>query len=131
MEVHGNSLENKQTDIRTASTRTALLKDIETIRVESLEASMNRSETEAAHPERSHTVTPAAFILVLGASKPLLSIHIVAETGGKPLTTDNLVKTIFFYFHDEDTADRVAKALVHAVELCGGGNKDPSNGVIA
>jgi hypothetical protein len=26
-------------------------------------------------------------------------------------------------FRDEDAANRVAKALVHAVELCGGGSK--------
>jgi len=29
------------------------------------------------------------------------------------------------FFHGEDMANRVAKAMVHAVELCGGGNKDP------
>jgi len=28
-------------------------------------------------------------------------------------------------FHDEDTANRVAKALNHAVELCGGGQNEP------
>lgn len=28
-------------------------------------------------------------------------------------------------FTDQTMADRVAKALVHAIELCGGGNKDP------
>ena len=31
----------------------------------------------------------------------------------------------YFYFLDEDQANRVAKAMTHAVELCGGGNKDP------
>jgi hypothetical protein len=30
-----------------------------------------------------------------------------------------------FYFSDEGVANRVAKAMVHAVELCGGGNRDP------
>jgi hypothetical protein len=30
----------------------------------------------------------------------------------------------FFSFTDANLADRVAKAMVHAVELCGGGNKD-------
>ena len=30
-----------------------------------------------------------------------------------------------FMFLDETLANRVAKALIHAVELCGGGNKDP------
>ncbi len=29
-----------------------------------------------------------------------------------------------FYFSDANLADRVAKAMLHAVELCGGGNKD-------
>jgi hypothetical protein len=32
---------------------------------------------------------------------------------------------IDFIFTDEDLANRVAKATVHAVELCGGGSKDP------
>ena len=31
----------------------------------------------------------------------------------------------FFPFTDADLADRVAKALTHAVELCGGGSKEP------
>jgi len=30
----------------------------------------------------------------------------------------------FFYFTDANLADRVAKAFTHAVELCGGGNKE-------
>jgi hypothetical protein len=30
-----------------------------------------------------------------------------------------------FSFSDVDLANRVAKAMVHAIELCGGGNKDP------
>jgi hypothetical protein len=33
--------------------------------------------------------------------------------------------THLFPFIDPTLADRVAKALTHAVELCGGGNKDP------
>ena len=30
-----------------------------------------------------------------------------------------------FPFTDPDLADRVAKAITHAIELCGGGNKEP------
>jgi hypothetical protein len=30
-----------------------------------------------------------------------------------------------FFFTDADLADRVAKAMTHAIELCGGGNKEP------
>jgi len=32
------------------------------------------------------------------------------------------VKKYLFYFDKNDPADRTAKALVHAVDLCGGGN---------
>jgi hypothetical protein len=31
----------------------------------------------------------------------------------------------FFLFTDADLADRAAKAMSHAIELCGGGSKDP------
>jgi len=30
-----------------------------------------------------------------------------------------------FALYDESLANRIAKALVHAVELCGGGSKEP------
>jgi len=39
-----------------------------------------------------------------------------------PRSTGNVEIPIFFKY--EDTALRVAKAMTHAVELCGGGNKD-------
>jgi hypothetical protein len=29
------------------------------------------------------------------------------------------------FFSSEEIANRIAKAMVHAVELCGGGNKEP------
>jgi hypothetical protein len=35
------------------------------------------------------------------------------------------VKEARVYFREEDAAQRMAKAMVHAVELCGGGDKDP------
>jgi hypothetical protein len=31
----------------------------------------------------------------------------------------------YFYFFDQDLANRAAKAMVHGIELCGGGNKSP------
>lgn len=40
---------------------------------------------------------------------------------GDPTLPDRVLKT--WLFRDEDTANRVAKALVHAVELCGGGSE--------
>jgi hypothetical protein len=55
--------------------------------------------------------------------------NIVATSLNPPLTA-LLVRrphnvSNLFPFTDADLADRVAKALTHAVELCGGGNKDP------
>jgi len=37
--------------------------------------------------------------------------------------TDGDFGNMFWYFLDEDVANRIAKAMVHAVELCGGGSK--------
>jgi hypothetical protein len=31
----------------------------------------------------------------------------------------------YFYIFDQDLANRIAKAMVHGIELCGGGNKSP------
>jgi hypothetical protein len=35
------------------------------------------------------------------------------------------LRVAYFSLSSEDTANRVAKAMLHAVELCGGGDKDP------
>jgi hypothetical protein len=35
------------------------------------------------------------------------------------------IPRVFLTFDSEDLANRVAKAMLHAVELCGGGNHDP------
>jgi hypothetical protein len=37
--------------------------------------------------------------------------------------SDVNVKEFALHFHDEETANRVAKAMIHAVELCGGGSQ--------
>jgi hypothetical protein len=56
-----------------------------------------------------------------------LNICIGTQTGGcipsVNLLEDSEPDSYEFYFHDEDVANRVAKALVHAVELCGGGSQ--------
>jgi len=37
--------------------------------------------------------------------------------------TDGDFGNMFWHFMDEDAANRLAKAMIHAVELCGGGSK--------
>lgn len=56
------------------------------------------------------------------------SLHFCIGGQGGCIPSPNLLEdsepgSYDFYFHDEETANRVAKALVHAVELCGGGSQ--------
>jgi hypothetical protein len=39
--------------------------------------------------------------------------------------TKHMASKFGFTLLNKETATRLAKALTHAVELCGGGNKDP------
>jgi hypothetical protein len=108
-------------------TSTVSLKDVESIRVESQQDAVNRSFAQNGYPDISATIEPTIFQLTLVASKPVFLFH-VSQTVGKqpPVTSDTpLAKEDSLHFRDEDTADRLAKALTHAIELCGGGNKDP------
>jgi hypothetical protein len=54
--------------------------------------------------------------LAVPSTNPSLSALVLHPTDGKDR---------FFLFTDEALAGRVVKALTHAVELCGGGNKEP------
>jgi hypothetical protein len=75
------------------------LKDVEQIVVMTQEERLNRLEVQAGHSEVTHIVSPQIFALE------------IRKPGDQS----------FFVFIDEDLANRVAKAIVHAVELCGGG----------
>ena len=79
------------------------LKDVEEVVVDTLEQHLKEANSKAGHPEWNIRLDPPVF--VIKAQK---------KNGG-----------YFFYLYDESLAHRIAKALVHAVELCGGGSKDP------
>jgi hypothetical protein len=80
---------------------------------------------EEGTPSRTARVEPAYFVLSLGPAHK----GVECKTDGKavecgdPTLLDRMTKT--WAFRDENTADRVAKAMVHAVELCGGGTPEP------
>jgi hypothetical protein len=42
---------------------------------------------------------------------------------GRTVESDDSIHEFALHFRDEDTANRAAKAMVHAVELCGGGSQ--------
>ena len=104
--------------------RTVAFKDVEKITVESLQDVMNRKFAESGHPENIMTVAPPVFVVGLLSSKPVFSIHVsTTKDSEAPKVTDITDTETLFNFRDEDMANRMAKAMVHAVELCGGGSK--------
>ncbi len=58
------------------------------------------------------------------------SLFLCIGTGSSCIPSPNLLefsppRAHEFLFRDEEMANRVAKAMTHAIELCGGGSKDP------
>ena len=80
------------------------LKQIREVTLTQLEQVMQLAEAKIGHPEISVKVDPPIFLVVV-RSEPN--------------------RSMMFNFYDDTLADRVSKALQHAVDLCGGGNLDP------
>jgi hypothetical protein len=80
-----------------------LLKDVRTIVVMPQDQNQKQVDTRNGHPEWNSQIVPSLFTLI----------------ARRPKGVENV-----FLFSEEELAGRVAKAMVHAVELCGGG-KDP------
>jgi hypothetical protein len=80
------------------------LKLVENIIVMPIDQSLKEVNAKEGHPSLSTRTDPPAFTL-------------------RAVRSDGASNEIFF--QDQDLANRVATAMVHAVELCGGGNKDP------
>jgi hypothetical protein len=80
------------------------LRRVEKLAVMSLQDQRNDANAREGHPEMVQVISPAVWVLVV---------------------TDPRGIRLEIPFRDEDMANRVAKALTHAVELCGGGSKEP------
>jgi hypothetical protein len=119
--VSGDDLTRSDVQVSTVS-----LKTIASIRIEAMQDQGNRSFAESAHPEITNGVTPAVYSLTLTSPRPVFSFHETFTKGKQqPIVSDTRGKEDHLTFRDEDTANRLAKALVHAVELCGGGSREP------
>ena len=80
------------------------LKTVQNVTVMNREKDLDATNADAGHPTWSSKVSPMIWALIVSR-----------KTGPN-----------YMYFREEDTANRVAKAIVHAVELCGGGgDKEP------
>jgi hypothetical protein len=104
---------------------TTPFRDVDSITVEPVQDAVNRQLAEAAHPEITFAYTPAVFQLMLkGTKKDAISSHHTLKLGEEPPeNSDRMDKQNLFIFRDGETANRVAKAMLHAVELCGGGSQ--------
>jgi hypothetical protein len=80
-----------------------MLKAVREIVLIPLDQRFKQIDAQAGHPEISARVDPPVFVVWVKRSDGSNEINL----------------------YDEALANRVAKALTHAVELCGGGNKDP------
>jgi hypothetical protein len=61
--------------------------------------------------------------LVPGKTVQHHTVWVESGKNGKTSESDSNVGEFVLHFRDEETADRMAKAMIHAVELCGGGSK--------
>jgi hypothetical protein len=115
-------------DLHTISVNTSTIafKDVESVTTEPLQDQENKQIAKTGHPETTVTIAPTVFAIVLTASKPAFTVHRVLTQGNRaPKEDDHTVKEVRFIFYDETIASRVSNAMTHAMELCGGGNKDP------
>jgi hypothetical protein len=80
-----------------------LLKQVQEISLAQLETVLQQSTAKAGHPEKSFKVDPAMALVVVKSAP------------------DQVMR---FNFYDESLAERVSRALKHAVSLCGGGKPE-------
>jgi hypothetical protein len=84
-----------------------LLKQVREIVVMPEEELLKEIASNGGHPEMTYKADPPVF-------------NVVVRSPGSPESPESE-----FDFYDEGLARRVAKALQHAVELCGGGHQGP------
>lgn len=80
------------------------LREVKSVVVLPQEENQQQVDTRNGHDNYQSRITPPLFALVVNRPKQL----------------DNV-----FLFSEEEMAHRVAKAMIHAVELCGGGTNEP------
>jgi hypothetical protein len=98
-EQNGKVIANEDSDVW------FLLKVVQDIAVMPMEQVQKSLAAAAGHPSWSFRVDPAVYVL---------EVRRTDTKGTKGINA--------FAFFDEQLANRVAQAIVHAVELCGGGS---------
>lgn len=112
---------------RTADSYKFSFRDAEKLTVSSREETADRNLAKGGHPEAQVTTTPQVFDLTvyMTKGKSLQAHQTVYVDDIQHGENNNQAAMHVFVFETEETAQRVAKAMLHAIELCGGGSKDP------
>jgi hypothetical protein len=94
--------------------------------VEKLEVLSSADYKHRVDPAKTFQDDPAYFELVIhmapGKSVTRHIETVPSNRRGKPTELDESIKEFALHFRDEDATNRVAKAMIHAIELCGGGS---------
>jgi hypothetical protein len=108
----------------TTAAQSGSLSSIKSVRVTNIDDWLTQELINENMPSKTARVVPELFVLRLIAPPPEQCTE-----NGRDLKVNGVCPTPFWAvmldtwrFHDVDTANRVAKAVVHAVELCGGGS---------
>jgi hypothetical protein len=95
--------------------------------IEKLEVLSSPDYKHRANPAMTYQDDPSYFELVIHlAGGKSVARHIQTTPSGRrgrTVESDDSIHEFALHFRDEDTANRAAKAMVHAVELCGGGSQ--------
>lgn len=101
--------------------------DVASIEAMSEQELMSREMAKSGEPELVADGQPAVYVLNISMSsgKTVELWQHLTPTNKPASVSYKLPNHVTLYFQEEQLAERMAKALVHAVELCGGGSKDP------
>jgi hypothetical protein len=106
-------------------------REAEKLAVSSATDVFNRESASSGHPEETHVYAPSVFLLTVKMLEgKRVRTHSgttggTAQQGHQATWSDWVGRSVSLVFREEEMAQRVAKAMLHAIELCGGGNEDP------
>ena len=85
----------------------------------------SRQDMMARNGVTGISLVPKVYSLTLNTGVRKIHYHNVFKVGSTVSEQDLDSREALMMFAEEDMANRIAKAMLHAMELCGAGSKDP------